>query len=120
MQKPKRKQPKKPEDFWNHLVGIYLVFMQTNLGTHVELDAAKGKALKLVVKMLRENAENKMVAWTERIATRTLLYFLEFAWRDDSTIKTERWFIISVHQHREELLEKIKLLKSQKQHQCHT
>lgn len=115
MPKPKTKQPKKPEEFWKSLVGCYLVFMQTQLGTHVELDAAKGKALKLVVKMLRENAENQRVAWTQEIATRTLLFFLNYAWKVSEIIKTEKWFIISVHKHRVELLDKIKLLKSQKQ-----
>lgn len=80
----KEKQPKKkrePEPFFKAAVYVYLSTHQQLAGFAPRFsdNPAAQRALRLVMKSLRERSEQKGIVWTETVATEKLHRFIEYA-----------------------------------------
>lgn len=115
MPKTKTKQPKVVEPYWKEAIGILMVFTAAKFGHNVPFLPTEARPLKSILKRLREQANDRGVAWTRDIATRTILAFLEWSWLAEPVPHTEKFFLIYASKYKEEILETIRLYKLSKQ-----
>lgn len=115
--KKKEKMPTEPH--WKSAVAVLLTFLAANFGeSAAKLQMSMPRDLKMILRHLRENAENLNFSWDTNTACRTLFYFLEFARTinlPEITVPHDaKWFMVFCNQHKDEILEQIRIYKLQK------
>jgi hypothetical protein len=115
MPKTKEKQQEIVEPFWRDSVAVLLEFTATKFGHTVPFLPTEARPLKNILKRLREQSNERQVAWTREICTRTLSAFLQWAWKAEPVPHTEKFFLIYASKYKEEILETIRLYKLAKQ-----
>ena len=75
----KSKQPKQPEPHFQLMVSTYFKWCVDNKGDKPSFDGSSPRNLLLIVKQLRQRAEDKNIEWTELAAVTRLNAFLDVA-----------------------------------------
>lgn len=97
----KQKQPKKPEPYWNDLVGVYFDFTKCKFNDVPSFDGSAPRDLKTLIQTLRKRAEEKNVEWTLEVATTRFRHFLEHAYLDRWL--SENWLLQNINRQKDKI-----------------
>lgn len=92
------------EPFWTSLVSVYFEYYRGEFETDpIFTKSPAPKALLGIVESLRERAEKSKIEWTEEIACKRLLLFLQLA-RE----LFDGWFVLStINTHKDRVFQKL-------------
>jgi hypothetical protein len=105
------KTPKVVETYWKESVAILLAFTADKFGHPVPFLPTEARPLKNILKRLHEQSNERQVAWTREITTRTLSVFLQWAWLAEPVPHSEKFFLIYADKFKDEIIETIRLYK---------
>lgn len=97
----KEKQSKKPEPYWNDLVGVYFDFTKSKFHDIPSFDGSAPRDLKTIIQTLRKRAEDKSVEWTVEEATTRFRLFLEHAYLDKWLC--DNWLLQNINRQKDKI-----------------